>query len=202
MTYRLEHLLPGYDRREFHETRVPAPPEIAWAALVDLRVRDLPLSTALSRLRSGPKAWFSPFDGGDERALDNVAPRELCADPPRELILGDIADYTGGGPTRPDVPRGDLESFLRFDEPGWTKVAMNFRFSADGPGTRLSTETRVLATDEAARKAFAKYWLLVRVGSGLIRRDILSAVRSAAAGRTRPDIRPDGEQDEKRNGEQ
>ncbi|GAA1229228.1 hypothetical protein GCM10009676_09690 [Prauserella halophila] len=188
MTYRLEQLLPDHDRREYHETRVPGPPEIAWAALTDLRVRDLPLSTLLSRLRGGPKAWFAPFDGGDGRALDNVPPRELCADPPRELILGDIADYTGSGPTRPDVPRGDLESFLRFDEPGWTKVAMNFRFAADGRETRLSTETRVLATDEGARKAFAKYWLLVRAGSGLIRRDILSAVRSAAAERTRPGI--------------
>lgn len=177
MTYRLEQLLPDYDQREYHEKHLPCTPEIAWSALHDLRIRDLPLTVLLTRLRSGPKAWFGSFDGMDGRALDSVAPRELCADRPNELILGDIADYTGTRPERPEIARGDLGAFLAFDDPGWTKVVMNFRFTPDERGTVLSTETRVLATDEEARRAFKKYWLLVRAGSGVIRRDILSAIR-------------------------
>jgi hypothetical protein len=51
-------------------------------------------------------------------------------------------------------------------------------FTAEGNGTLLSTETRVHATDAATRRAFRRYWLLVRAGSGLIRRDILSAVHT------------------------
>ena len=176
----LDDVLPHYDQREYHETHVDAPPDVAWAALQELRVRDLPLTVVLTRLRGGPSAWFGRVEGLDLRALDSVAPRTLVAEPPRELVLGDIACYSATRPARPEIPRGELTEFVAFAEPGWSKVAMNFRFTAERNGTLLSTETRVHATDAATRRAFRRYWLLVRAGSGLIRRDILSAVRSAA----------------------
>jgi hypothetical protein len=42
----------------------------------------------------------------------------------------------------------------------------------------------VLATGPRARRSFGAYWLLIRAGSGLIRREILRAVahRAEAAG--------------------
>jgi hypothetical protein len=42
------------------------------------------------------------------------------------------------------------------------------------------TETRIHLTDEAARRAFGRYWLVVRLGSGAIRRDWLRAARRHA----------------------
>ena len=50
--------------------------------------------------------------------------------------------------------------------------------------TALHTETRVLATGRRARRAFGAYWLVIRGGSGLIRREMLRAVarRAEAAG--------------------
>jgi hypothetical protein len=54
-----------------------------------------------------------------------------------------------------------------------------FELEALGDGTRLSTETRVQPTDTAAR-AFRPYWWAIRAGSGLIRRDVLRAVRRRA----------------------
>ncbi len=185
MSSLLEQVLPQYDLREYHEAHLDAPPERVWAALDDLRVRDLPLTIFLSRLRGGPAAWFGKGDDEsyDRRALDSVAPRELVAEPPVELVLGDIACYTATRPDRPELARGDLAKFQAFTEPGWSKVAMNFRFTATGDGTLLSTETRVHATDAATRQAFRRYWLLVRAGSGIIRRDILRAVRDAATKR-------------------
>jgi hypothetical protein len=42
---------------------------------------------------------------------------------------------------------------------------------------RLRTETRVLLTDEASRRAFARYWLVVKPFSGLIRRRWLALAR-------------------------
>jgi hypothetical protein len=180
VTSLLDDVLPHYDQREYHESHIDAPPQVAWDALQGLRVGDLPLTMVLTRLRGGPAAWFGRIEGLDLRALDSVAPRELIADAPHELVLGDIACYTASRPERPEITRGDLDAFLAFDEPGWSKVAMNFRFTADGDGTLLSTETRVQATDAATGRAFRRYWLLVRAGSGLIRRDILAAVRTAA----------------------
>jgi hypothetical protein len=46
---------------------------------------------------------------------------------------------------------------------------------------QLTTETRVLLTDEASRRAFARYWLLIRPFSGLIRRRWLAAVARRAS---------------------
>jgi hypothetical protein len=58
---------------------------------------------------------------------------------------------------------------------------MNFWTSDAGRGrTRLSTETRIAATDARARRRFAAYWLVVRPGSGLIRRLWLRAVKKRA----------------------
>lgn len=58
------------------------------------------------------------------------------------------------------------DDFRVFAEPGYAKMALNFAFDGD----TLSTETRVLLTDEASRRAFRRYWLVIRPFSGLIRR--------------------------------
>lgn len=180
----LEEVLPRYDKRERHDTWIAAAPEVVWQALHAVRVRDLPLTNSLVRLRGGPRAWLhepvADREELDRPALDSVAPRPLCATPPRELVLGDIARYSPPNPGRPDIPRGDLAAFLAFDEPGWSKVAMNFLLVPEDDGTRLSTETRVLGTDRLAKLLFQPYWLLIRAGSGLIRHDILRAVRAEA----------------------
>jgi hypothetical protein len=44
----------------------------------------------------------------------------------------------------------------------------------DGP--RLSTETRIEAVDEAARRAFLRYWRIVGPFSALIRRRWLKQI--------------------------
>jgi hypothetical protein len=46
--------------------------------------------------------------------------------------------------------------------------------------TRLTTETRVAATDRRTRLLFGVYWTAIRPGSGLIRREMLGAVARAA----------------------
>jgi hypothetical protein len=58
---------------------------------------------------------------------------------------------------------------------------MNFLVEEEGDGwCRLSTETRVLATDDTARRRFAVYWRLIYPGSSLIRRMWLAAVKRRA----------------------
>jgi hypothetical protein len=55
----------------------------------------------------------------------------------------------------------------------------------DGEGTRVSTETRITATDTTTRVRFGLYWTLIRAGSGLIRRDLLRTVARRATADTR-----------------
>jgi len=49
-----------------------------------------------------------------------------------------------------------------------------------GAGEMALTETRVAVEDRSARRRFAVYWAVIRFGSGLIRRDLLRAVRRRA----------------------
>ncbi|MGY1662524.1 hypothetical protein ACI78Q_15000 [Geodermatophilus sp. SYSU D00705] len=49
--------------------------------------------------------------------------------------------------------------------------------------TELSSETRVVATDPAARRRFARYWQVIRPGSSAIRWELLAAVQLRAEAR-------------------
>ena len=68
---------------------------------------------------------------------------------------------------------------------GWVRIATDFRLVDAGAGTTtLSTDTRVQATGQRARRVFRAYWIAVGWGSGLVRRELLRAVaRRAEAGR-------------------
>jgi hypothetical protein len=82
---------------------------------------------------------------------------------------------------------GTPEQFKELAAHGIAK-AMNFRIEdADDGSCLVSTETRVHATDPAARRGFGRYWWLIRPGSGFIRRMWLPAInRRAARGDSRP----------------
>ena len=70
----------------------------------------------------------------------------------------------------------------RFDDagPGMVRMAIDFRAEPLLSGCRLSTETRIAAVDESARRAFRRYWLVVGPFSALIRRRWLAAASAAA----------------------
>ncbi|HXT21641.1 MAG TPA: hypothetical protein VN923_12895, partial [Thermoanaerobaculia bacterium] len=55
-----------------------------------------------------------------------------------------------------------------------------------GGWTRVTTETRVFATDDHARRRFAAYWRTIYPGSALIRRMWLRAIRARAEGPATP----------------
>ena len=58
---------------------------------------------------------------------------------------------------------------------------MNFLVTPDGPdGSLVSTETRVFATSDDARRQFARYWRVIYPGSAIIRRMWLRAIARRA----------------------
>jgi hypothetical protein len=89
---------------------------------------------------------------------------------------------------RPGLELGDAEralvdgptAFSSFGDPGWAKVRTDFRLEPERGGTRFSTQARVLATDARTRCVFGAYWVVVRIGSGLIRHDLLRAIARRA----------------------
>ena len=73
------------------------------------------------------------------------------------------------------------EEFLAYDRPDVCKAVIDFRIAEIAPGRcRLTTETRVHVADPAARRAFRRYWLVVRPFSGLTRILFLREVRRQA----------------------
>lgn len=163
----LDEVMPAWHFRERHELEVDAPPERALAAAAAVRLRDVPAARVLLVLRGIARR------GGDETFVGAMvgAGFAVVADGPRELVLAAV-----GRPWRPaERLRRDVDP-LAFSEPGWARMAMTLRADPD----RLLTETRVLLTDEAARRSFRRYWLVVAPFSGATRRALLRAARDAA----------------------
>ena len=176
----LDQLLPRYDVAERHQRAIAAPPERVWQAIGAVTLRELPLVWGLFAIRSLPVR----LAGG--KGLPLVGDQPLLAqlwaagfvrlgeDPGRELVggvVGQLWKPAGGDSARV----GDGVEFAAFQRPGFVKAAMGFWVTALQGGTLVQTETRALATDPASRRRFARYWWLIRPGSGAIRRSWLRA---------------------------
>lgn len=173
----LADLLPAPHFSERHARRIAAPPPAVWAALHELRLGDLRVSNALMGVRSLPArltgAGTSRMLTG--RLLDGGPVPVLASDPGRAVVAGGVMQpwkLFGGE----DPPPLDVAGLKAFDTPGWVKVGIDFVLEPDRGGTTLRTETRVVATDARTRARFGLYWLFVRLGSGVIRLDMLRAV--------------------------
>ena len=111
--------------------------------------------------------------------LRGWVPRSSRTLPSEGVVLGLTGQFwrlRGGRDLR--RPR-TAEEFLEYDRPDVCKAVIDFRIAELDPGRcRLSTETRVHVADPSARRAFRRYWLVIRPFSGLIA-DSLSARRAA-----------------------
>jgi hypothetical protein len=179
----LDDVLPAPHFRERHACHIAAAPQAVWDALQEVRLGDLALSRALMGVRllpmklagkPAPRVMSGRFlDEGPLPVLASCAPRSVLAGAaiqPWKLTSG----Y--------EYPPLDAEGLRAFDEPGWAKTGADFILEAQDGGTQLTTETRITATDARSRALFGLYWGAIRVGSGLIRRDMLHALARRAEG--------------------
>jgi hypothetical protein len=169
----IDQAMPAYDRRELHRRTIDAPPDAVWDAVHGLTGDQL----RLMRLLVGMRTLGRRRENGGGTVLEGfrrMGFRVIAEDPGRELVIAGIGRFwePSGGLRRVE----GAEQFAAFDEPGYAKVAFNFVLE-DG---ELSTETRIAGTDDRARRRFRLYWLLIRPGSGLIRREWLGAIAKRA----------------------
>jgi hypothetical protein len=105
----------------------------------------------------------------------------------RGVGLARVGDDVWAGVQQPWRLHGEarlIDDVTAFAEPGWVKIAIDLTATPVPGGTLLATETRIAATSEDARRAFGRYWLLVRAGSGLVRVSWLRAAgRRVTVGR-------------------
>jgi hypothetical protein len=154
-------------------------PEHVDRALREVSLSEIPVARALwwlRRLGRGDPDVRRPF-------LDSAFLGAVPLDdvPGEGIVIGLTGQFWRlRGRRDPGRPRAAVE-FLAYDRPDTCKAVLDFRIEKLGPGRcRLSTETRVHVADPAARRAFRRYWLVIRPFSGLTRILFLRAVRRQA----------------------
>ena len=148
----LDDILPRFDRHEVHSVSYGRTLDDALATPVAAD----PFVRVLFRLRGIPT-------GGTITDLFHRLRFEELARTENEIVVG-----AAGTPWRPG---GGIRPFADAG-PGTVRFAANFLIDGD----RLSTETRIEAVDDAARRAFLRYWRIVGPFSALIRRRWLKQI--------------------------
>ena len=164
----LDEALPAWEFVERHAVAVACRDgRRVLAAVRAVTPADAPVLRVLFALRG------LPARGGESlwEQLLRVGFVEVGKAPGRELVAGAV-----GRPWRLTERLRLVPDFRAFDDPGWAKMALGFWWD----GRVLSTETRIRLTDEPARRAFARYWRVVRPASALTRRSWLAAARRRA----------------------
>jgi hypothetical protein len=188
----LDEVLPEFDVRASYDTQVIASPERVYASAWTADFDHWGLMRALLVLRGLPGLLAAPREtwrrvraqGGRRRVrLEDVLASGftlLGERPGEELVLGTVGRFwLARGELRPVSP----ESFREVSVSGTAKAAWNFAVHpATGGRTVLTTETRVLCADHATRRRFRTYWSVIGPFSGLIRREMLAAIRDSAEG--------------------
>lgn len=190
----LDELMPQYHVVERHHTLVRAAPSVVYAAVREADLAGGPVTRLLFVLRALPAAGIGMLrsprgtlaEWRERRAqrglrladFERAGFRIVSERAPEEVVIGLLGRFwTPRGALRHDV---SAETFRAGPPAGQALAGWNFSVHAGPDGlTELRTETRVRCAPDAWPR-FRLYWLIVRPGSGLIRRSMLRAIRRRA----------------------
>jgi hypothetical protein len=168
----IDEWLPEFDVGERHDVALPVPAERA-------------LELVLATPAASDRVVRSLISARGMVARDETIERFFAAH--RFVVLARTStEWVAGAVGAVWRPRGGL---LRLDDaeawraaavPGTIKGAVDFRAEPIPGGSRLTTETRVQASDARARRRFRLYWLAIGPFSALIRRRWLKAIQEAS----------------------
>ncbi len=176
---------------EVHHRVIERPIEEVWPACLSVTAKEVRLLGPLMTFRTLPRL----FRHG--RAITAAAPKPLLdvfakegftvlrrdAEPSegRALVLFGAAGRFWSLSENAPIPFSSPQEFLDFDKPNYAKTVATLEATDLGNGTtKVETVTWVAGTDAAANKKFAPYWMVIRGGSGLIRRSWLAAINRRA----------------------
>ncbi len=174
--------MPTYDVSSRHSIWIAASPAEVYDVARHADLGSPWLVRVLVGLRTMPAGLGALFRGArlnprtmQEKRVGRVPFTVIAEARGEEFVLGIMGRFW--------TPTGQVVSasageFRHLPPAGLAQGMWNFRVNPSGDGTTLSTETRVRCADPATRRQFLRYWGIVRVGSGLIRRSILRHIRS------------------------
>ena len=173
--------IPRPDVLDRHEIVIDAPTDLVFFDATRVDMQSLPVVRAIFRTRS----WLM----GDTlepplKPLGIVAETMvlgwglLSHTPCRSIVMGAAARPWTRNVTFRTIP---AEAFTAFAEPDYVKIVWTLEADPIGPErTRFRSETRVEATDAAARRKFFWYWMAFGIGIRFIRWNMLRALRRKA----------------------
>jgi hypothetical protein len=185
----LDRFMPEYEAVDRHEARMPAPAEVVLAAASEMNVQRSWIARAIFSARQailGGAPQGPAAEGGIVEVTKSLGWGVLAEIPGREIVMGAVTRPWEREVVFRAVP---ADEFAAFDEPGYVKIAWTLRADPMGEGGSIfRTETRVAATDEAARARFRWYWAFFSPGIWLIRYLTLGPLRAEAARRVQPEM--------------
>ncbi len=176
--------LPIFSFYERHESRpIPARAEDIIATVAALDMRQDRVIGALMSLRELPGRVLHMLGVTGSRPAPaplNFSTFTLLERTEREISLG-----LAGRFWRPDVVIrhvGTAAEFKALDDPRAAKQVLRFQVIEQGSSLRtLRTETFIYCGNTRTKMLFTPYWLVIRLGSGWIRRRMLKGIEKALA---------------------
>lgn len=182
----LDRFMPQPDVRERHEGLIEAPADLVFDVAMHFDLQSIPLVRAIFWLRGRLMGAAPAGPHAPQRSIAEVMSLGwgvLAHRPGREIVMGAAVQ-----PWKADVKFRAIppEQFAEFAEPDLVKIAWTLEAEPLGHTmSRFASETRAVATDEAARARFLRYWRWARFGIVAIRWLMLPAVRREAERRFR-----------------
>jgi hypothetical protein len=188
----LDTFAPSPDVRGRRAALVKAPADLVLDVARNLDMQAIPAVHAIFWLRGklmGAKAPPPARGAGLAAATRSLGWGVLLDDPGRAYVSGAACQPWLADVTFSPIP---AEDFAAYAEPDRVKIVWSLETEALEPAlTRLSTETRVVATDAQARAKFRRYWRMFGMGIIAIRLLLLPAARREAERRWRARWNPE-----------
>jgi hypothetical protein len=166
--------------------RIAAPADIVLKTAAETNLEKCRTIRAIFKGRElvlGSEQVVNTLPSGLLAEVQSMGWRVLAELPGREFVIGAATKPWEPNP----VFRGlSSDEFMKFEEPGYVKIAWTLRADAVGESESvLRTETRAIATDVESRRKFRRYWSFLSPGIIAIRRVMLPAVKAEAERRWR-----------------
>ena len=187
----IQHFLPNPHHREIHRIFVDAKPNDAWEAARHFDMSQIPWIRLLFDIRTLPQAFSGSRTAGKRRGLgvDDITNGDsgfiiLHESAGREVVVGSVGKFW-----HLRIPFENLtpDEFLRFEKPGFGKIAWGIAVEAFKHGSTIAIELRISATDERSWKKLSRYYKVIGIGSKLIRSAVTSRLEAQLGKMSLPD---------------
>jgi hypothetical protein len=167
----IDEFMPKYDFKETHDIKIRAKRADVFRALNETDLCDSWTIRTLFFLRGLPTSKMKLSE------MKKMRFETLGTNENEEILLGLAGKFWK---IKGELQKVNSGNFRGFDMKGFAKATWNFSLDEKENETRLTTETRIECLGEECRKSFGFYWTLIQPFSGIIRMEMLKAIKRNA----------------------